>query len=76
MHAQSNPQLITQPTDNFVLEQLPSGEYASLRPARVIDVAHVALPQDARFDITDAGRRALATEALFGSWPSVAEASA
>jgi hypothetical protein len=76
MHAQSNPQLTTQPADSLVLERLPSGEYAWLRPARVVDVAHVALPQDARFDLTDAGRRALATEALFGSWPSVAEASA
>jgi hypothetical protein len=59
-----------------VLEQLPNGEYAWLRPARVLDVAHVALPQDARFDLTDAGRRALASEALFSSWPSVAEAPA
>jgi hypothetical protein len=61
-----------------VLEQLPSGEYAWPRPVRVIDA--IALPRvdpDAPSGyLTDPGRRALAFEACFGPWPTVAEASA
>jgi hypothetical protein len=78
MHAQSNPQLTTQPADSLVLEQLPSGEYAWLRPVRVVDA--IALPHvdpDAPSGyLTDLGQRALALGALFGPWPTVAEASA
>jgi hypothetical protein len=55
------------PTD-LVLERLPNGEYAWLRPARCS-----VLP--ARYWLTDRGRRALAQDALFThNWPTVAEA--
>lgn len=32
-------------------------------------------PEDRRYVLTDAGRRALAMEALFGPWPNVARSS-
>ncbi len=48
---------------NLVLETLPSGEPAWLRPES----------DDDRYTLTDAGRRALAEERLFGPWPTVAQ---
>ena len=33
-------------------------------------------PEDVRYTLTDAGRRALAMERLFGPWPTLAEADA
>ena len=53
-------------TAELVLERLPNGEHALLRPE----------PEDVRYTITDLGRRALAENALFGPWPTVAEACA
>jgi hypothetical protein len=53
----------------LVLEELPNGEPAWLRPA--VDRRYV-LPS--RYVLTDQGRRALAEDALFGPWPTVAEA--
>jgi hypothetical protein len=53
-----------------VLERLPNGELAWLRPS-----ADACEPDDALYVITDAGRRALAQDALFAhNWPTVAEA--
>ena len=73
---------------DLVLEQLPSGEHAWLRPAlsptieryqldpeRVVIVDQVeAKSDDERYSLTVAGRRELAQERLFGLWPSVAAA--
>jgi hypothetical protein len=62
---QSNAQITTQPAGSLVLEQLPSGEWAWLRP------------EIERVWLTDRGRRALAMDALFGRpWPTVAEVGA
>jgi hypothetical protein len=56
---------------DLVLEELPNGEHAWLRPATD---RHYFLP--GRFVLTDAGRRALAEDQLFGQpWPTVAEVS-
>ena len=48
MHSDSTA---TQPTPPLVLERLPSGEHAWLRPRNRLD--------DVRYTITEAGRRAL-----------------
>ena len=53
-------------TAGLVLERLPNGEPAFLRPE----------PEEIRHVLTDRGRRALAENALFGPWPTVAEACA
>ena len=47
------------------------GELAWLRPS-----SDAGEPDDALYVLTDRGRRALAEAALFGPWPTVAEASA
>jgi hypothetical protein len=66
----------------LVLERLPSGEWAWLREdldaaidaADQLDRRASRLLGDERVDLTDAGRRALAVDALFGDhWPTVAE---
>ena len=49
---------------DLVLERLSNGELAWLRPEQPDD--------DPRYALTDLGRRALAMEHLFGSWPTVA----
>ena len=71
MHSKSTAsQIAGQPSHDLVLERLPSGELAWLRPNPDDD-------PDPRYVVTDAGRRALAMDALFGRpWPTVAEASA
>jgi hypothetical protein len=48
----------------LVLEPLPNGELAWLRPE---------LDDDPRYALTDLGRRALAMEHLFGPGPTVSE---
>jgi hypothetical protein len=56
--------------DELVLEQLPNGEHAWLRPES--DRRRYVMP--GRYWVTDAGRRALAEDALFGQpWPTVAD---
>jgi hypothetical protein len=63
-------------SNDLVLDRLPSGELAWLRPE--------AQDNDPRYVLTDAGRRALdedrrarTMEALFGHpWPTAAETSA
>lgn len=68
MHPKSNAaNLNVLPATDLVLERLPSGEYAWLRPER-----RYVLPT--RYYLTDKGRRALAEAALFGPWPTLAEA--
>jgi hypothetical protein len=56
-----------------VLERLPNGEFAWLRPS-----SDRAEPDDALYVLTESGRdlvaRMRAEEALFGKWPTVAEA--
>jgi len=73
MHPKSIANSIAgQPVTDLVLERLPSGELAWLRPAT--DRVYT-LPS--RYWVTDLGRRALAMDALFGHpWPTVAEACA
>jgi hypothetical protein len=66
---------------DLILELLPNGESAWLRPARpscLVAEACLSSSDDARFIITDAGRdqirRDAAMQALFGRpWPTVAE---
>jgi hypothetical protein len=66
---------------DLVLERLPSGSYAWLRPeldrairdAERIDRALGRRLGTDRFALTDLGRRALAMERLFGPWPTLAE---
>jgi hypothetical protein len=83
------------PTDpaGLVLERLPSGDYAWLRPeldAAIRDAEQLgkdltrtlgwpeprpeAEPEEIRYTLTDAGRRALAMARLFGPWPTLAQA--
>jgi hypothetical protein len=50
---------------DLVLKRLPSGELAWLRPEQP--------DHDARYDLTDLGRRALAMEHSVGHWPTVSE---
>jgi hypothetical protein len=61
----------------LVLERLPSGDFAWLRlnphTVRIIEDGYAPLPDDTRYTITDAGRRALAVHALFGASPTVAD---
>jgi hypothetical protein len=73
MHSKSNASTRAgQPPLDLVLERLPSGEYAWLRPS-----TDAAEPDDALYIVTDLGRRALAEDALFRrDWPTVAEAVA
>jgi hypothetical protein len=54
------------PATQLVLERLPNGDYAWLRPERRYVLA-------SRYYVTDRGRRALARGARFGPWPTVAE---
>ena len=57
-------------TDSDNLELVNYGEsYAWLKP----EPSH---PSEARYVLTDLGRRELALEALFGPWPTVAEVTA
>jgi hypothetical protein len=78
MHAQDNAHA----ADDLVLVDLPSGESAWLRPehrsVRVVDESGAHWSPDERAGITELGRdylaRELAFEALFGPWPTVAEA--
>ena len=73
MRPKSTAQLTTQPAGSLVLERLPSGEWAWLRPAP--RERSYVIPR--RYWLTDRGRRALAMDALFGRpWPTVAEAYA
>ena len=76
MHANSTAsQFAGQPPADLVLERLPSGELAWLRPETHPLRVVAPLPQpdsDARFPLTDLGRRALAAEALFGPWLNAA----
>jgi len=63
-----------------VLERLPSGEYAWLRPehhpVRIVEPVTLPHPDDdTRYVLTDLGQRAVAEAALFGPWPTAAEAS-
>ena len=60
--------LAGQPPLDLVLERLPNGELAWLRPS-----SDAGEPDDALYVVTDLGRRALAEYALFGPSPSVAE---
>jgi len=57
---------------DLVLERLPSGELAWLRPSTERPEA-----DEARWSLTDEGRyllaRGRAMQALFGPWPSVAD---
>jgi hypothetical protein len=70
MPFKSSSEVTGQPPTDLVLERLPNGEYAWLRPS-----ADACEPDDALYVITDAGRRALAQDALFThNWPTVAEA--
>jgi hypothetical protein len=78
MHTQDNAHA----ADDLVLVDLPSGESAWLRPehrsVRIVDEIGGYWPADARPGITELGRdylaRKRAFEALFGPWPTVAEA--
>lgn len=72
MHPKSNaPTLAGQPSTDLVLERLPNGTYAWLKPER-----HRAFIPPARYWLTDKGRRAIALDACFGPRPTVAEVSA
>ena len=62
-----------------VLECYGDG-YAWLRPEhhpiRIVEPVTLPHPdEDTRFDLTEFGHRAVAEAALFGPWPSLAEAS-
>lgn len=76
MHQKSNPdQVAGLPTTDLVLERYGLG-YAWVRPQ-----THHPEPRcyvmPSRYRLTDAGRRALAEEQLFGHpWPTVAEVAA
>ena len=76
----------------LVLERLPNGELAWLRAeldTAITDAEQVdqdltrtlgwpeSQPEEIRYTLTDAGRRALAMQRLFGEdWPTLAEADA
>ena len=66
MLTDSNPCYLAGPTDpaGLVLERLPNGELAWLRP------------ETPGYVLSDAGRRALALAWLFGPTPTLAEACA
>jgi hypothetical protein len=78
MHTQDNAHA----ADDLVLVDLPSGESAWLRPeqhaVRVVDKIGAHWSPAERASITELGRdylaRQRAFEALFGPWPTVAEA--
>jgi hypothetical protein len=81
MHSKSNTAPISdRSADGLVFVELPNGQGAWLRPEhhsiRVVDDTHWS--SDERAGITDLGRDYLARdrafEALFGPWPTVAEA--
>jgi hypothetical protein len=74
MHPKSSAtaHLTELPAGSLVLERLPSGEWAWLRPAP----RERSYVMPSRYWLTDRGRRALAMEALFGPWPTVSEACA
>jgi hypothetical protein len=57
-----------QPQLDLVLERMPNGELAWLRPTRPNPAERPA----ARYVLTDYGRRALAMDALFGPLANVA----
>ena len=67
----SSAQRTLQPAGRLVFERLPNGEWAWLRPAP--RERRYVIPT--RYWLTDRGRRALAMDALFGPWPTVAAAS-
>jgi hypothetical protein len=78
MHPKNNA---SQPVEDLILVDLPNGECAWLRPEqhhplRVVDDGQS--PAEGRAGITELGRDYLACErafeALFGTWPTVAEA--
>lgn len=60
-----------QPPLDLVLERLPNGQLAWLRPS-----SDAGEPDDALYVVTDLGRRALAEYALFGPGLTVAEMAA
>jgi hypothetical protein len=80
MHAQDNANASY--VDDLFLVDLPSGESAWLRPeqhaVRVVDKIGAHWSPAERASITELGRdylaRQRAFEALFGPWPTVAEA--
>jgi hypothetical protein len=55
-----------QPSTDLVLDRLPNGELAWLRPC-----TEAAEPEDALYVLTDKGRRDLRMAELFGPSPSV-----
>ena len=61
-----------------VLERLPNGEYACLRPrrhsVRIVEPATLACPEDGA--LTELAQRGIAHDFLSGPWPTVAEAEA
>ncbi len=65
-------QLASQPAPTLILDRLPSGDLAWLRAEPT--------NEDRRYVLTQSGRdllaRERATAALFGPWPTVAEACA
>lgn len=83
MHEESTASMdAAQTATSLVLEQLPDGEFAWLRPKvsspldryRLTDrVVITEEGDDMRCVVTDAGRRALAEAACFGRCPTVAE---
>jgi hypothetical protein len=60
---------VSHPDVDLILERLPDGSLAWLKPE-----PERTYRRPARFRLTDQGRRALAVEACFGPWPTVAEA--
>lgn len=70
-------------TDDLVLERLPNGEHAWLRPAPTDQLARYSLnparvviadtDEDPRYVLTDQGRRDLAMAHLFDRGPTVAD---
>jgi hypothetical protein len=75
MHPKSTAdQVAGLPTTNLQLERLANDELAWLRPAANPAPRVYVLPS--RPVLTDLGRRAIATAALLGPWPTVAEARA
>jgi hypothetical protein len=63
MHLKSNVSpVVSLPSNDLVLERLPGGEFAWLRPE-----------PERYYVLTDLGRRVLAMDALFGPWPRVVD---
>jgi hypothetical protein len=66
MLPKSIPAVAGQLYTDLVLELLPNGQLAWLRPS-----TDVCEPDDALYVITDKGRRDLRLAELFGPWPTV-----